>query len=175
MSKDLLITKKINIILEEKNLSSYKLAKMINYPDSGLCSMIQGRQTFSNKVIEGILPILEVSREEFESWIIADKYTKEVLKLAVQTKKDFPYKRKSILTTKIDAILQEKGMSRTALSKEIKYSQSGLNAIITGKRTMSKPVLERLSKVFELSEDEITSWILADRYDLGVLERAWCL
>lgn len=173
MAKELLITKKINIILEKKNLTSYKLAKMLDYPDSGICSMIQGRQSFSNKVIEKLLPILEISKEEFEGWILADKYSKDVLKYAIQVRKGFPYKRKSVLTVKIDEILQNKNISRSALAKQIKYSQSGLNAIITGKRNMSKSVLERISSILDISQDEILSWILADKYNMQILEAAY--
>ena len=137
--------------------------------------MIGTKSPFSENAINKILPFLEVSREEFESWILADKYPKEVLKLAIQIKKDFPYKIKSILTTKIDAILQEKKISRTTLSKEIKYGQSGLNQIITGKRTMPKSVLERLSKALDISQEEISSWIVADRYSSQILEAACAL
>jgi ribosome-binding protein aMBF1 (putative translation factor) len=173
MSKELLITKKINLILDQKNLSSYKLAKMIDYPDSGICSMIQGRQTFSKKVIKKILPILEVSREEFESWILADKYPKEILERAIQIKKEFPYKRKSVLTINIDKILEEKGMSRTALAKQINYSQSSVNAMITGKLNMSKTVMERISQTLKIPQNEILSWIVADRYKLESLKNAY--
>jgi len=167
-----MLAKKIDNILKEKNLSRYKLSKLIGCSESALNQMARGKIKFSENIIIKILPFLEVSREEFESWVIADKYPKEILKLAVQTKKDFPYKRKSILTTKIDAILQEKGISRTALSKEIKYSQSGLNQIITGRRTMPKSVLERLAIALEIPLDKILSWVVADRYSLQILETA---
>jgi len=166
---------KIDKILNSKTLTRYKLSQLIGITEATLCQMTTGKAKFSDNIIKKILPFLEVSREEFESWTLADKYSKEVLKLTVQAKKDFPYKRKSILTTKIDAILQEKRISRTVLSKEIKYSQSGLNQIITGKRTMPKSVLERLSKALEISQDTILSWIVADRYSLPLLEAALAL
>lgn len=166
---------KINKILGEKNFNIYQLSKLMNFSEGALRKMIGTKSPFSENAINKILPFLEVSREEFESWILADKYPKEVLKLAVNIKKDFPYKRKSILTTKIDAILQEKKISRTTLSKEIKYGQSGLNQIITGKRTMPKSVLERLAIALEISQDTILSWIVADRYSLQILEAAYGL
>lgn len=170
-SKSFVITN-IERILKEKNLTIYKVSKEINVKDNALYEMAKGRSKFSEKFIKKLLPILEVSREAFESWIIADKYSKEVLKLAIQAKKDFPYKRKLILTTKIDDILQERGMSRTDLSKVIGYSQSGLNQIITGKRSVSKSVLGKLSVAFELSQDTILSWMVADRHSLAELESA---
>jgi plasmid maintenance system antidote protein VapI len=167
-----ILQNKIDNISKEKFLSYCKLARLINEHDSSLISMIKGKRPFTEKVIEKLLPILEVSREEFEIWILADKYSKEILKLAIQAKKDFPYKRKSILTTKIDSILQQKGMSRTALSKEIKCSQSALNAMIIGQINMSKSVQERISQALEISQEEILSWIVADKYSLQVLEPA---
>jgi len=168
------IYKKINKILVEKDLSINKLATLIGEKNSGnLNFMMLGKKSFSRPLIQKLLPILEISKEEFQSWILADKYPKELLELAIQAKKDFPYKRKSILTTKIDAILHHAGMSRTDLSKQVKYSQSGLNSIITGKRSMSKPVLKKLSEALEIPENEILSWILADKYSLRVLELAY--
>jgi len=162
--------KKINYVLQKKDLSYCKIAKLIDEYESSLISMIKRKRPFTEKAINKLLPVLEISRTEFESWILADKYSKEVLKLAVQAKKDFPYKKKLILTTNIDNILKEKGISRTVLSKEIKYGQSGLNQIITGKRTMPKSVLERLSIQLEISQDQILSWIVADSYSLQILE-----
>jgi transcriptional regulator with XRE-family HTH domain len=165
-----ILKNKIDTILKEKGLNRHKLCQLTKIADSTLGDMVSERTPFSEYVKEKILPILEISQEEFENWIVADKYSKEILKLAIENKKDFPYKRKSMLTTKIDLILQKKGMSRTALSKEIKYSQSALNAIIIGKRGLSKSVLERISKALEIPQDEILSWVLADKYDLKVLE-----
>jgi transcriptional regulator with XRE-family HTH domain len=164
---------KIDKILKEKNLSRYKLCQSTRVADSTMSEMTTGKKPLSKNVMKKISPILEVSIEEFESWILADKYPKEILKLAIQAKKDFPYKRKSILTAKIDSILQQKGMSRTDLSKEIKYSQSALNRMIIGQINMSDSVRERIAAVFEISQDEILSWIVADRYSLQILEPAY--
>lgn len=166
----LIIKKKIDEALKNKNLSRYQLCKFIDFHEGSFSMILSGKRVFPEQLIEKILPVLEVSREEFEGWILADKYTKEVLELAIQAKKNFPYKRKSILTTKIDEILKEKGLSRTAFAKQINYGQSGLNQIITGKRTMSKSVLEKIAIAFEVPENEILSWIVVDKYDLRVLE-----
>ena len=165
-------TEKIDTILKNKGLSRYKASKLINYPENNFNQIMRNERSFPDQVIEKLLPILEISKEEFESWIITDKYPKEILERAIQIKKDFPYKRKSILTVNIDKIIEEKEMSRTDLAKLIKYNQSSLNQIITGKRTMSKSVLEKLSQAFEISQNEILSWIVADNYSLDVLERA---
>jgi plasmid maintenance system antidote protein VapI len=194
MFKILVLTKKINEILKFKKLSCNKLSKLVDYKNSSFDEMIKGKRPFPEKIIKKLLPILEVSREEFESWIVADKYPKEVLILAIQIKNGHSSldeesnqtcktlkqvqgdnKRKSILTTKIDTILQEKDMSRTALAKQIKYSQSSINAMIVGKINMSKSVIERVSNALEIPQIEIQSWIIADKYSLDVLERAWGL
>jgi DNA-binding Xre family transcriptional regulator len=163
---------KLNDIFDQKKLTKYKLSRLIGIADATLCQMITGKAKFSEKIIKTLLPIIEVPREDFDSWVVADKYPKELLELAIRTRKTFPYKRKSILTVKIDEILKNKGMSRTALAKQIKYSQSALNAMIVGKINMSKSVLERVSTALEIPQNEIQSWIIADKYSLKVLEFA---
>lgn len=166
------ITNKIKIIQEEKKLSLKQLAELIGYPHGGLSNMINAKTPFTKPIIKKLLPILEVSKEEFESWIVADKYSKEIIKRAIQVKKDFPYKRKSILTIKIDTLLEERGLSRRAFAKQIGYEQSSFNQMLTGKRNMSDSVREKVSVAFEISQEEILSWIVADRHGLAVLEGA---
>ncbi|OGH96504.1 MAG: hypothetical protein A2104_03950 [Candidatus Melainabacteria bacterium GWF2_32_7] len=168
----LIVKAKTDGILENKDISYYKLSKLVDYDDGYLNNIFRGKNPFPKNLIEKLLPILEVSREEFEGWILADKYPKEIIERAIQIKKEFPHKRKSVLTNKIDETLQEKDMSRTALAKQINYSQSSLNQIITGKRGMPKSVLEKISQTLEKSQDEILSWILVDKYSLKILETA---
>ena len=111
----LISTAKIDKILKEKNLSRYKLSKLIKKDEGYINNVFRGKQPFSKQVIKKLLPILEISREDFESWILADKYPKSIIELAIKEKKEFPYKRKSILTAKIDAILHRlarKGSNR---------------------------------------------------------------
>jgi hypothetical protein len=171
--KMLVITRKIMYILKCKNLSINRISLLIGFKNSGnLNRMILGKKSFSKKIINKILPILEVSPEEFESWIVADKYPKDLLELAIQTRKTFPYKKKSVLTVKIDEILKNKDMSRTNLARMINYSQSGLNRMIIGDAPMSKSVMERVSNVLEIPQNEFQSWIIADKYSLVILERA---
>ena len=168
----LIIKLKIDNILKNKKISYYKLSKLVDYDESYINNIFKGKNPFPEKLIDKILPILEIKKEDFESWIIADNYTKELLELAVQTRKNFPYKNKSVLTNNIDCLLEKKEVSRTTLSKEINYSQSGLNQIITGRRTMSKSILKKLSEFFEIPQDQILSWIIADKYCLKILEKA---
>jgi plasmid maintenance system antidote protein VapI len=165
-------TIKINEKLKEKNITVYHLSKIIDYSGSSLSEMIKCKISLSNNVIKRLLPILEVSREEFQSWIVADKYPKDLLELAIQTRKTFPYKKKSVLTVKIDEILKNRGMSRTNLAKMINYSQSGLNRMIIGQTSMSKSVMERVSTALEIPQNEIQSWIIADKYSLEILQSA---
>jgi transcriptional regulator with XRE-family HTH domain len=166
------ITEKIDNILKKKGLLRQELSKLIGCTAGALNQMIRKDIPFSQKVIQKLLPILEVSPEEFQSWIVADKYPKDLLELAIQTRKTFPYKKKSILTVKIDEILKNRDMSRTNLAKQINYSQSALNAMIIGQINMSKSVLERVSKTLEIPQNEIQSWIIADKYSMSILERA---
>jgi len=167
-----IITEKIENILKNKNLSRYKLNQIINYNESSLNHMINGKRAFTEEAKEKILPVLEISREEFESWILADKYPKEVIKLAIQIKKESKNNDKLILTAKIDEILQNRNMSRTQLSKLAKYDQSSVNKMLTGKESFSKTVLTKLSTALEIPENEIKSWIIADKYPLQILESA---
>ncbi len=170
----LVITKKIDEILYVKNLSRYKLSKLTGYDESYLNHVMRGDRPFSDNVKEKILPVLEVNREEFEGWILADKYSKKVLGQAIQVKKEakFTENDKLILTTKLDEILHKKGLSRTKLSKIIGYSQGRLNEIITGKKPVSKKVMKGISAFLDISENEIKSWIIADKYSLKTLMTA---
>ncbi len=172
MSKNSLVKKKIKEILTKKNLSIRNLSKLIDHSPGSFNEVVNGKKSFSKIVIKKLLPILEVSEEEFNSWILADKYPRELIELAVKNRKEFPYKRKRLLTTKIDAILREKYMSRADLATQVKYSQSTLNKMIIGKRNVSKSVLKRISEALETPQDEILSWIIADKYSLESLEEA---
>ncbi|MFA6989275.1 MAG: helix-turn-helix domain-containing protein [Candidatus Gastranaerophilaceae bacterium] len=166
----LIITEKIHQILNNKNISENKLANLINYHSGSLNKIIKGQQSVSDSVIEKLSQNLEVSTDEIKGWILADKCSKEVLKLAIEAKNE--NHENLILTSKIDALLRDKNLSRTSLSKIINYSQGRLNEIIIGKKSMSKTVLAKISNVLEISEDEIKSWILADKYSLKTLKTA---
>jgi len=171
MNKKLVITKKIDNILKEKNLTAYKLSKLMQVSDSALYGMIKGDTPFSKKFIEKLLPIIKVKESEFIGWIIADKYPKETIELAVQTQKG-KHDDKLILTTRLDEILSSKNISRTSLSKIIDYSQGSLNDVITGKKSISKSVISRLAATLEIKEEQITSWIIADKYSSESLKTA---
>ena len=173
MDKKFVITEKINIILKSKMCTVYKLSKLAGVDDSALYQMVKGDIPFSEDYRDKVLPILEVPKEEFESWIVADKYPKEIIERAIQVRKDFPYKRKRILTTKIDALLDERGLSRKAFAEQvINYEQSSFNQIVVGKRNMSPAVREKVSVALEIPQEEILAWIMADRHGLAVLEQA---
>ncbi len=178
------LNKKILSNLSEKNLSVYKLSKLIGYSGGSLSSMIKGKMSFSKRVIEKILPILKVSKEEFESWMIADRYPKEIIEKALAIKKNPPMPveipqqktkitKSPILTAKIDKLILEKQLSRTKLSKLINYDQITLNRMILGMHKISGTVVERLSEVLEVSQDDISAWVLADKYSLDELSMAW--
>jgi plasmid maintenance system antidote protein VapI len=164
------LSTKINKILERKNLSHRKLAKMIDEFDSNINAIIMCRRAFPDHIIEKLSPILGVSVDEIKGWILADKYSQEVLKLAIEVKQE--NHENLILTSKMDELLQKKNLSRTAMSKVINYSQGRLNEIIIGKKPMSKTVLAKIATTLEISEDEIKSWIIADKYTLKTLKTA---
>jgi len=167
----LLITKKIKIFLEKEGLTQYKFAQMIDYSRGALSSMMKGRDAFSDLVIEKMALVLEVSVDEIKGWIIADKYSKETIGLAVQAQKG-KHDDKLILTTRLDEILSSKNISRTSLSKIIDYSQGSLNDVIIGKKSISKSVISRLAATLEIKEEQITSWIIADKYSSESLKTA---
>ncbi len=178
------VQKNIEKILKKKKITIYKASRLINVDDGALYRMVRGRSNFSKKYINKIIPLLEVSREEFESWIIADKYPKEIIKKAISVKQNPPapveipqQKTKEtespILTAQIDELILKKGLSRTKLSKLINYGQGIFNQMIIGKHKISCNVIERLSEVLEISQDEINSWVLADKYSLEFLCMAW--
>jgi len=165
------ITKQVQERLKRKKLTGYKLSKLIDYKDSSLYKMIGGKIAFPDHVIEKIAPILGVSVEEIKIWILADKYPKEVFEQAIRLKKE-KQDDKLLLTTKLDEILHSKQLSRTALSKLIKYSQGGLNEMIIGKEPMSKQVISKISVALDIPENEIKCWIATDKYSIESLEKA---
>jgi plasmid maintenance system antidote protein VapI len=165
----LVITHKINTILENKKLTQYELNKKINYYENKLSNMIRGKEPFPSHIIEKLLPILEVSRDEFESWIVADKYPKEVIQLAIEAKKTKNKDYKLILTAKIDEQLKPRGLSRTAFSKQIKHSQSSFNNAVTGKESLSKNLMVKISTALEIPIEKLQAWAVADKYSLKVL------
>ena len=165
------IQNKIDEILKRKNLSRYELNKQINYYESDLNKMIKGKKTFPDHIIEKLLPILDISKEEFTSWIAVDKYSKEALQIAIDELKNKSNDNTSAITKNIDKRLLKKTLSRTELSRLIKYDQSGLNKMIAGQISMSKTVISRLAPVLEVNEEIIHGWILADKYPLEVLQK----
>lgn len=167
------IKKELTKQLENKNLSFYQLSKEIGCYESSLNKMINGKRIFTGEIKKQLASFLSIDEAILESWIIIDKYPKELLQQAFEVRKEFhPNKRKAVLLTKIDEALENKDLSRTALSKHINYSQSMVNAMITGKKPMSKTVISRIALALELEESQINSWIIADKYSLKVLEYA---
>jgi len=144
----------------------------MDFPEGALGMMINAKSPFSGKAIKKILPILEISKEEFESWIVADKYSKKLIQKAIEAFKDREDKKFLVLTQNIDKILQEKNMSRTVLAKAIKYDQPSVNKMITGKISVSKTVLTRISEFLEIPAEDLQAWVLADRHSLRILELA---
>jgi plasmid maintenance system antidote protein VapI len=170
--KKLILAEKINNKIKAHNLSQVRLAKLIDYDDACINAMILGKKSFPKHLVEKILPILEIAEEDFYSWILADKYPKKVIELAIKAKKEHEDKSKPILAAKIDEILKEKGMSRTQLAKQIKYPQSSFNRAVIGKENMSKNLVQKLSPAIDKSPDEIQSWIIADKYSIKFLNKA---
>jgi len=161
---------KIHNLLEQKGLSQNKLAQLTDCNRGSFSLMIHGKKPFPNDIILKMAITLDVSPEEIKGWILADKYPKNILEMAIRVKQEIPQEEgKLILTAKIDEILQQKRISRTALSKLIDYSQGKLNEMIISKEPISSLVITKIAPVLEVSEDEIASWIVADKYSLEAL------
>jgi len=168
-----ILKEKIDKKLEEKGLSRYKAAKLIGCAESTLNKMTRGEKPFSEKVTKKLLPIIETTEEEFKGWILADKYPENVLKRAIEVKQEVkPDTGMLILTAKIDSYLQQKGLSRTGLSKVIGYSQGKLNQMIKGDEPISPLVISKIAPILEVTEDEIISWIVADKWSIEALRVA---
>jgi len=175
------VTKKIKEILERKELSENKLAQLIDYHSGSLNKIINGKEAFPEHVIKKIAPILDISPEVIKGWILSDKYPHKILYKALETKMIMNSesrviiiqgKADPILPIKIDEKLKEKGLSRTALSKIINYSQGKLNQMIKGDEPMSPLVISKIAPVLEVTENEIISWIIADKYSADALRVA---
>ena len=173
MAKNLLITKKIKELLKNKNLTGYKLSKIIGISDGSMYAMIRGQAEFPADKIQKIAALMEVPSDEIKGWILADKYPQNILKRAIEVKQEVkPDAGMLILTAKIDNYLQQKGLSRTALSKVIGYSQGKLNEMIKGVEPISPLVISKIAPVLGVSEDEIISWVIADKYSVEALRVA---
>ena len=166
----LIITKKIKNFLEEKNISQNNFAHSVNLPSGAFSSMLSGDAPFPDDKIQKIAAVMEVSSEEVKGWILADNYPENILKMAAAVKQEVtPEAGKLILTTNVDELLKSKNLSRTGLSKVIGYNQGKLNKMIKGVEPMSPLVISKIAPVLEVSEEEITSWIVADKYSLEAL------
>jgi len=166
----LIITKKITKILKNKNITQYKLAGLIGYDHGALGHMIRGERPFTDEIIQKIAPILDVSPEQIKGWVIADKYPKNILKMALKVKQEADQQAGIlILTVKIDEALKDKGLSRTGLSGVIGYSQGKLNQMIKGDEPISPLVISKIAPVLEVSEEEIVSWVVAGKYSVEAL------
>lgn len=173
----------INKIIQNKKLTKYQLSKIIGCSESTLSEILNSKINLSEKMIEKLNPVLNISKEELQSWVLADNYSKEVLKLAIEAKQNpvIPVKlpqqkikkrKPLILTTEIDKRIIQKGLSRTKLSELIGYNQGGLNRMILGKIPISETVILKISPILEISQNDILGWILADKYSLNILEQA---
>ena len=170
MNKDFLA--KINNIINEKFSSIYSLKKEIGYTGGGLDEMLKGNRNFSEEVLKKLLPILEISREEFDSWIVVDNYPEKLIEKAIEAHKNRKYKRKSILAQNINAGIKEKGLSQTAFGKIIGHSQSVISCVINGKESLSDNLAEKIAAGFGISAEEVKAWDLADKYSFKTLELA---
>lgn len=167
-----ILYKNISTILDEKKITRHKLAVITNYDAGSLNKMIKGQNKFPDELISKIAPVLDVAEDDLKSWILADKYPKSVIENAYNCKSAKKKKRELVITNKIDDILIEKNLSRTQLAKQINYSQSGLNAMITGKKSFSKNVMQKVADVLEISPENIQAWILADKEEIQTLQKA---
>ena len=167
-----IITEKILKVLKEKDLSRYKLSKLIDYPESSLNGAINGKFSFSLNLMKKVSKVLKISVEEMQGWVLADKYDKNTLELALSAKIKHAKSQKFVFTLEIDERLQEKELSRTRLSKVINYSQGVLNEMIIGKHPISKTVIQKIAPIIEVSEDEIQAWIVAHKYSLEAIKVA---
>ncbi len=172
MLKNLLITKKIRELLKNKNLTGYKLSKIIGISDGSMYAMIRGQAKFPEDKIQKIAPILEVSPEEIKGWILADKYPKEVLQLALSVKKEHAGKKKLIFTAKIHQLMKERKLGISEFSREMDYNQGWLSQVVLGKEPVSDKLMQKLCDFSGLSREQITSWSVADKYSAEALSAA---
>jgi len=167
----LIITRKIRKFLKDKKISQNELSRIIDCKHGTFGTYVIGKSPFPEHIIEKMAPVLEVSIDEIKGWIVADKYSKKVIELAIQAKKEKQVEG-LILTNRIDELLKSKNLSRTGLSKLIDYSQGWLNEMIIGHEPISPSVMERMCRVLEISEDEVRGWVVADKYSIESLEVA---
>ena len=134
--------------------------------------MFYGRKKIPDNIIEKIAPILNVSPEEIKGWILADKYSKEILQRALQLRQEHIEQHKLIFTTKTHELMETKNLSISAFSREIHYNQGWLSQILLGNQPVSKKLMQKICNFSGIFEDEIRSWIVADKYSPVAIEVA---
>ena len=162
---------KIDSILKSKGLNRNKIKELVGVSDGTLSKMVLGTRPFSVNVKEKLIPILEVSRDEFDSWIVADEYSNELIEKAISSISSANSPDK-IFEQNINGLLAEKSLSQTDFAKIIKYDQSSVNKMINGKISLSPKVLKGLSEALGITIENIQAWCLADKYSLKTLEMA---
>ena len=167
-----ILKNKIDTILKSKGLTRYKISVDLDCSKSALNQMARGDIPFSDEMKEKLAPILEVSIEEFNSWIIADEYPKAFIEKLISIHKNRKDKGENILAQNINGLLAEKDLSQTDFAKIIKYDQSAINKMINGKISLSDRVLNGLSEVLEIPAEDIQAWNIADKYSIKTLEMA---
>lgn len=172
MEQKAVITKKLEILFEQKGLTAYSLAKLINYNDSSMSQMLYGRKKIPDNVINSIASILEVSPEQIKGWILANKYSKKVLQRALQLKQKYTGQDKLIFTAKIHELMEQHNLTINPFAKTIGYNQGWLSQVVLGKEPVSKKLMEKLCAFSGLSEEEISSWIVTDKYSVETLRVA---
>lgn len=165
-------TDKLNKIIKDKKLSFYDLEKITGYSSGAIFEMIKGKRSFPKHIIKKLSPVLGISKNELESWIVIDKYPKNIIEKAIESIKTRKDKKSSVFSQNINKLLSENKLSESALAKAIVYDQPSINKMIAGKKAVSKTVVTKLSNFFQIAEEDIEAWILADKYSLKVLELA---
>ena len=166
-------SEKISKILKEKNISQRKICELLKKSKSHISHILNGERTFPQKHIKKLLPVLEVSREEFDSWIVTDEYSKKIMEKAIIEAKKKKEDTKTVFAENMDKILKEKGIpSRKIFADLIKYDQSSVNKMVNCKISLSPKVIKGCFDVLGIPEEDVLAWNLADKYSLKTLEMA---
>ncbi len=163
---------KITELLETKGISTYKLGQICGYSHGAIIQMIKGSRSIPEHILNKISVTLEVPDYKLKGWILADKYSRDVLERALHLKQEYAGQDKLIFTAKIHELMEQHNLTINPFAKAIGYNQGWLSQVVLGKEPVSKKLMDKLCAFSSLSEEEIISWIVADKYSVEALRTA---
>ncbi|MEI7473634.1 MAG: helix-turn-helix transcriptional regulator [bacterium] len=77
-----------------------------------------------------------------------------------------------IIELKIRTFISQRGITLSELAGILKYDVGFLHNVLKGKRSMPEAMADNLQKLFQITENDLIGWTIADKYTLNSLKSA---